>query len=297
MHHIVVIGKTGQLARGLADRAADHNVKITAFGRSDCDLASSTEIISEFAARLPDCDGIIIAAAYTAVDNAENETGTAMQVNGVAPGIFAGECVKRSIPLVHVSTDYVFPGNGTEPVSPNTPTDPLNAYGMSKLSGELAVINSGARAAILRTAWVFDGTGKNFMTTMLRLAASRNALSIVADQIGRPTYAPHLADACLTAIKKLIKKTDFKGGLYHASGSGISVSWAEFADAIFTRAIKHIPHTMHVTYIPASNYPTPAKRPAYSVLDLSHFEETFDHPLPDWQDGLDLAYAKWAKSL
>jgi len=292
MKHVVVIGKTGQLAQALAQRAKNHGVKITGFGRADCDLSENSEILQAFAKGLPACDGLIIAAAYTAVDTAETDD-AALQVNGVAPGIFADECRKRGIPLVHISTDYVFPGDATNPIHPSTPTDPLNAYGESKLAGELAIENSGARAAILRTSWVFDGSGKNFMTTMLRLAQTRDTLSVVADQIGRPTYAGHLADASLAAIKKLMDEPEFKGGTFHVSGTGEPVSWAEFADAIFTIAVAHIPHTMTVNYIPASEYPTPAKRPAYSVLDISGFEDTFDHQMSDWQAGLKEAFSEW----
>ncbi len=293
MQHIVVIGKTGQLARALADRAASHNVQLTCYGREDCDLSETTAAIEAFAENLPECDGIIIAAAYTAVDKAEDDQNTAQQVNGIAPGVFAKECARRDIPLIHISTDYVFPGNGTAPLKPSDPTDPINAYGSSKLAGEKAVQDSGARAAILRTSWVFDGTGKNFMTTMLRLAQDRDALNIVADQIGRPTFAGHLADASLIAVKKLIADNSMKGGLYHVSGSDQPVSWAEFADAIFTQAIEHIPHTMQVTYIPAAQYPTPAKRPAYSVLDISAFERDFNIALPSWKTGLEEAFQDW----
>ncbi len=296
MQHIVVIGKTGQLARALVDRAAQHNIRLSSYGRKACNLSGSSETIKAFATTLPDCDGLIIAAAYTAVDAAEDDFETAQQVNGVAPGIFAQECANRAIPLVHISTDYVFPGDGHEPLKPNTPTDAINAYGKSKLAGELAVQASSARHAILRTSWVFDGTGKNFMTTMLRLAQGRDTLSVVADQIGRPTFAGHLADAAITAIKKLINTPAYKGGTYHVSGTGQPVSWAQFADAIFTQAISHIPHTMQVNYIPASEYPTPAKRPSYSVLDTASFERDFSCELPDWQQGLGEAFQDWASN-
>ena len=296
MQHFVVIGKTGQLARALAARAGQHSVKLSLFGREDCDLASDIETLKAFAASLPDCDGIIIAAAYTAVDTAETDKETAHQVNGIVPGIIAETCRARNIPLVHLSTDYVFPGNGKNPLRPDDPTNPINTYGASKLAGENAVTKSGARAAILRTSWVFDGTGKNFMTTMLRLAKVRDTLSVVADQIGRPTYAGHLAEAALIALKKLTSEPDFEGGIFHVSGSGDPISWAEFADAIFASAVAHIPHTMQVNYIPASDYPTPAKRPSYSVLNISDFETTFSVTLPNWQNGLEAALTAWART-
>lgn len=291
--HVIVIGKTGQLARALLRNATHHDVKITSFGREDCDLSSPRSVIAKFAKDMPACDGVIIAAAYTAVDAAEEDQETANQVNAVVPGIFADECVARNIPIVHISTDYVFPGNGTRPLKPEDPTDPINAYGASKLGGETAVTASKARHAILRTSWVFDGTGKNFMTTMLRLAQSRNSLTVVADQIGRPTYAGHLADASLSALNRLISDREFSGGTYHVSGTGPVISWADFADAIFTHGVAHIPHTMQIGRIPSIDYPTPAKRPAYSVLNTNSFEQDFNHILPSWKAGLDAAFIEW----
>ncbi len=294
--HVIVIGKTGQLARALIARAGQHDIQLTAYGRNECDLSSETAIITKFAKDMPACDGIIMAAAYTAVDAAEDDLDTAAQVNSVVPGIFASECAARNIPIVHISTDYVFPGDGTRPLKPGEPTSPVNAYGATKLGGERAVKSSKARHAILRTSWVFDGTGKNFMTTMLRLAENRDSLNVVADQIGRPTYAGHLADASLSALKKMISNHEFSGGTYHVSGTGPVISWADFADAIFTRGVAHIPHTMHVGRIPSKDYPTPAKRPAYSVLDIEAFEQDFEHRLLSWEAGLDAAFNEWVEA-
>ncbi len=293
MKTVLVIGKTGQLARALISRAGDHGVKISAFGRSDCDLSTSAKLVENFAKSLPICDGIIIAAAYTAVDAAEDDIDTSQRVNADAPKIFAHECAERGIPLVHISTDYVFPGDGKTPLKPSNSTDPINAYGASKLAGEKAIEDIQIRAAILRTSWVFDGHGKNFMTTMLSLAQTRDKLNVVADQIGRPTYAGHLADACLITMKKFIKEPSFQGGTYHISGSGPEISWADFANAIFAKAVNNLPHTMHVTPIPSIEYPTPAKRPSYSVMDITLFETTFGYKTPDWQSGLDEALAEW----
>lgn len=293
---VVVIGKSGQLARALTARARDHDITITSFGRADCDLSASKETLEAFANTLPACDGLIIAAAYTAVDNAESDREAAYQVNAIAPEVFAAECSARNIPIVHISTDYVFPGDGTHPLKPADTTDPINAYGATKLVGENSITASGARAVILRTSWVFDGTGKNFMTTMLRLAQTRDTLNVVADQVGRPTYAGHLADASFIALKKLSNESNFSGGTYHVSGTGPAICWADFADAIFTAAIAHIPHTMNVGRIPSSDYPTPAKRPAYSVMDTADFEAAFDVSLPDWEAGLTEALSEWLES-
>ncbi|NNE57227.1 MAG: dTDP-4-dehydrorhamnose reductase [Hellea sp.] len=292
MKHIIVIGKTGQLARALAARAKAHNVKIKSYSRRDCDFSAPDDVIVKFAYDIPECDGIIIAAAYTQVDKAEDERDIAFRVNSAMPRIIAEVCASREIPLIHISTDYVFPGDGDRPLLPSDTTIPINTYGASKLAGEKAVLFSGARAAILRTSWVFDGTGINFMTTMLRLAKTRDTLNVVADQIGRPTYAGHLADASFVALNKMIDDPDFDGGIYHVSGTGPPISWADFADAIFTVAVEQIPHTMKVGRIPTSDYPTPAKRPSYSVLDTTEFETTFNHTLPNWQDGLADAYTE-----
>lgn len=287
--HIVVIGKSGQLARALVQQARLFDCQVVSFGREACDLAASKSEIRQFANALPPCDGVIIAAAYTAVDAAEDDLETASQVNGVAPGVFAEICQERSIPIVHVSTDYVFQGNGEAPIQIDMPTHPINAYGRSKLDGEIAVLQNNMRAVILRTSWVFDGTGKNFLTTMLRLGSTRDYLTVVADQIGRPTYAGHLAMACLAAILRLIEDKDHKSGVYHVSGGGDAISWANFAIEIFAETKNERDHTVKIEPIASRDYPTPAKRPAYSVLDIRAFEQDFHMEMPDWKEGLKMA--------
>ncbi len=294
MKNIIVIGKHGQLARAVIKRAEKcDQTLIHAYGTQDCDLLSPFDQVKAFAKALPPMDGLILAAAYTAVDAAEDDPSAAHQLNAIAPAIFAQECVSRNIPMVHISTDYVFSGKNDRPWQANDRPEPLNTYGQSKHAGEKAVQDSGARAAILRTSWVYDGTGKNFMTTMLRLAQTRPTLSVVSDQIGRPTYAGHLADASLVALNKLMNDTTFMGGVFHVTNTGEPISWADFSKAIFTIAKKHIPHAMIVEPIPASQYPTPAKRPAYSVMDTTQFETIFTHHLPHWQDGLSAAFTEW----
>jgi len=240
-------------------------------------------------------DGVIIAAAYTQVDQAETEYDLALQVNAAAPGAIAKACAQRGLPLVHISTDYVFSGEASAPYETDHTIDPINAYGRSKYGGEQAVMDAHEKAAVLRTSWVFDGTGKNFMTTMLRLAQSRPELSVVADQIGRPTYAGHLARAALQSIKALEGGSPAAQGIFHATGTGHPVSWADFARAIFERAAADLPHKMKVTSIPSSAYPTPAKRPAYSVLETSKFDSAVE-ALPDWKTGLEQAYAEWKQA-
>jgi len=290
---VIVIGKTGQLARALMRESSRFNCQITAYGREDCDLSASVSKIKAFAENLPPCDGIIIAAAYTAVDAAEDDEATAFQVNAAAPEIFAKYCAARATPLVHISTDYVFSGEAVLSIKPNVQAAPINAYGRSKLAGEIAIANSKANAVILRTAWVFDGIAKNFLTTMLRLGAMREQITVVADQIGRPTYAGHLAQACLRALIKLIDTPNFQGGIYHVSGSGAEISWAGFAEAIFAATHESRAHKVIVKPIASDDYPTPAKRPAYSVLNISAFEQEFQMKMPDWKVGLEAALGEW----
>lgn len=289
---LAIIGQTGQLARALIARCADREIEAQSYSRTDCDLSSNASDIEEFIDSL-NVDAVIIAAAYTAVDAAQEDYAAALAINGHAPAAIAKACTRRGIALVHVSTDYVFNGTATAPYTVNSKTDPVNAYGRSKLFGEQAVLNEHKRASVLRTSWVFDGIGHNFMTTMLRLGQTREAVSVVADQIGRPTFAGHLADACLTAANALLDGSKDAGGIYHVTGSGAPISWAKFAEAIFTRASKALPHAVTITPIPSSEYPTPAPRPAYSVLDLTRFEQRF-HTLPDWREGLEQAYKEWA---
>ena len=291
--HVIVIGKTGQLARALAAAESGLDYHITFYDREACDLSASISEIGAFAENLPLCDGLIMAAAYTAVDAAEDNEALAMQVNARAPEVFAKLCRARSIPMVHISTDYVFSGLDNSPIKPDAQTVPINAYGRSKLASETALINSGARAVILRTSWVFDGIGKNFLTTMLRLGDTRENLQVVSDQIGRPTYAGHLAQACLGALNKLMEDIDFQGGMYHVSGSGAPISWAEFAQAIFDATQDKRDHKVSVEAISSSDYPSRAERPAYSILDISAFERDFNMAFPSWKDGLAAALNQW----
>ncbi|MEP6342278.1 MAG: dTDP-4-dehydrorhamnose reductase [Maricaulaceae bacterium] len=298
MKNIAVIGKHGQLSKAIAVRANRFNLNIIAsYDIEDQDLTAPKHEISAFAKTLPETiEGLIIAAAYTAVDNAEDNPDIAHAINAVAPGVFADECAARNIPLVHVSTDYVFNGENDTPWTPEDNTGPINVYGKTKLDGENAIVKSGVRAAIHRTSWVYDGTGKNFMLTMLKLAETRDSLNIVNDQIGRPTYAGHLADACLTSLHKLITDDSYSGGTYHVSNTGDPISWADFAQAIFQAASNHIPQVPSVTGIPSSQYPTPASRPSYSVMDTGAFEATFHYNLPNWKIGLKDAILEWAQN-
>ena len=269
----LVFGATGQLARELA--AQDN---ITCLGRDLADFTDPYGPVTQV--EETDAEAVIIAAAYTAVDKAEREEELAATVNAQTPGAIARACAARGLPLVYVSTDYVFDGSGETPWQPGDATGPLNAYGRSKLAGEEAVRAAGGVHAILRTSWVVSAHGTNFIKTMLRLGAERDVLNIVGDQVGGPTPAADLAQACLAAATGLLDDPG-KTGTYHVSG-GPDVSWAGFAREIFAQA--QIP--CEVTDIPTSDYPTPARRPLNSRLDTTSFETTFGLPRPDWRIGL-----------
>lgn len=280
---IAIIGKTGQLARAILFEGEELGHEIIALGRDDLDLTSSAHEIEDAIAGLPSgLDALIIAAAYTDVDGAEKYSDIAYTVNAAAPAIIAKTCARLDIPLIHISTDYVFDGDSDLPYLPEDDTDPLNLYGASKLDGELAVIGSGARSLILRTSWLYDAEGQNFLTTMLKLSKTNASISVVDDQFGRPTFSGHLAKAILSAANIFAAEPDMETAVYHVTNGGEPVSWAGFAKAIFRT--KNL--DVMVEDIPTSDFPTLAERPAYSVLDTDSFERTFRHPMPDWQAGL-----------
>lgn len=270
---ILLFGTTGQVATEVQRQA-----EVTAVSRNQVDLSdpdACARAIHDSEARI-----IINAAAYTAVDRAEDQEHLATVINGAAPTAMARAAADTGAVLVHISTDYVFDGTGTTPWSPHDATAPINAYGRSKRVGETGIRAANCIHAILRTSWVFSAHGNNFVKTMLRLGATRDRLSIVADQIGGPTSAAAIAQACLTVGQALTHAPD-KSGTYHLSG-GPDVSWAEFARTIFARATL----TTEVMGIPSINYPTPAPRPLNSRLDNKLLTQTFGIPRPDWQADL-----------
>ncbi len=224
-------------------------------------------------------DIVVNAAAYTAVDRAESEPDAAFRANVEAPQRIAEACAARDALLVHYSTDYVFDGSGTRPYREDDPTAPLGVYGETKLAGEDAIRASGARHMIFRTAWVYATHGKNFMQTMLRLAAEHDEVRVVADQIGTPTPAGLIADITAIALGRPFAAS----GLWHLTAAG-ETAWAGFAEAIFSGAyarglLTHVPRVVPITTV---EYPTPAKRPAYSHLDVSKIQSDLDLRLPDW---------------
>ena len=267
---VLVFGKTGQVATELGRFDG-----VTRLDRGRADLTDPEACGAVITAS--NADVVINAAAYTAVDRAEQERDTAMIVNAMAPTAMAAAAAAKDIPFIHISTDYVFDGFGDTPWRPDDITGPLGVYGASKLAGERGVTTAGGIYAILRTSWVFSAHGNNFLKTMLRLSETHDRLTIVADQIGGPTPATAIAAACMTIAKTLISEPE-KGGIYHFSGTA-DTSWAGFAREIFTTAGR----TVTVEDIPTSAYPTPAPRPLNSRLDCSSLSSQFGITRPDWR--------------
>jgi dTDP-4-dehydrorhamnose reductase len=229
-------------------------------------------------------DVVVNAAAYTAVDRAENEPEAAFRANAEAPRRLAEACAVRDALLVHYSTDYVFDGKGTRAYREDDPTGPLGVYGESKLAGERAIAASGCRHLVFRTAWVYGNHGANFMRTMLRLGAERDELRVVADQIGSPTPAALIADVTAQVIADAAPAT----GVFHLTAKG-QTSWHGFAEAIFEGAHRRglLARVPRVSPIATADYPTPARRPAYSGLDTTALQQAFGIVLPDWRQGLE----------
>ncbi|MCG7520515.1 dTDP-4-dehydrorhamnose reductase [Ruegeria sp. Ofav3-42] len=273
---VLVFGRNGQVATELQKQAPTRGIVVEALGRSEADLTDPAMCAERI--RDTDADVVINAAAYTAVDKAESERDIAQVVNADAPGAMAHAAAARSIPFLHVSTDYVFDGSGDTPRSTEDPTGPLGVYGRTKLEGERQVAAAGGWHGILRTSWVFSAHGNNFVKTMLRLAENRDQLSIVADQIGGPTPAADIAATLLTMAEKGSKAD---GGLFHYTGAP-DTSWADFAREIFQQAGL----ATSVENIPTSAYPTPAERPQNSRLDCSRLEKVYGLSRPDWKAGL-----------
>lgn len=283
MKRILVTGANGQLGVALRREMASHPdfealyTDLHAADVQDLDIADSAAVSQCIGSFKPDV--VINAAAYTAVDKAESEPELCRRINTDAPGILAGACAAAHAMLVHISTDYVFNGNATRPYKETDTPDPRNVYGSTKLAGEEAVRKLlPDRHLILRTAWLYSHTGRNFVKTMLGLAADHDEIGVVADQWGAPTYAPVLARGILAAICA----KDCVPGIYHFTGSG-RTTWFDFTRAIFREA--GVERT-RVRALTSDQYPTAARRPPYSVLDCSKFSQTFAFDIPDWQESL-----------
>lgn len=287
---IAVTGRTGQLVQSLLAQAEIAGVTVIPVGRPELDLAQPEGVRQALAATKPDC--IVNAAAYTAVDKAEAEPDLAMRINGEGAGEVASTAAAFGVPLVQISTDYVFDGLAPRPWLESDPIGPLSSYGRSKLAGEEAVMASGADWTILRTAWVYSPYGANFVKTMLRLAESRDEIGVVSDQLGCPTSAPDLAEAIIAMAKALVARPGDAAlrGIFHAAGTG-EASWADLAEAVFAASAALGGPSARVRRIATIDYPTPARRPANSRLDGSLLAARHGLRLPPWQDSVQTCVA------
>lgn len=281
MARVLLLGARGQLGVHLSS-AAPAGWTVLAPGREEVDLAAPNSLVSALDRLAP--DAIINAAAYTAVDKAEQEPALAFAINRDGPAALAAAAAARRLPLVHVSTDYVFAGDKTEPYVEDDPVGPRSVYGASKAEGERGVLNAGADAAIVRTSWVFSAHGQNFVKTMLRLGAERSEVSVVADQHGRPTFAKELGHACIFLTERLLQSDAKAAGVFHFAGAG-EATWAEFAEAIFDAAAKRGRAPVRVRRISTAEYPTAAPRPANSRLSTAKIEALGATVRP-WRSGL-----------
>ena len=280
---VLVLGCKGQLGRCLNDQLINTDYEVTYTSRDQVNIADFDETIIKITHIAPDV--IINATAYTSVDKAENDKGTADLINHLAVDNLAAICFELGCWLIHISTDYVFDGKSTVPYLELDKTNPQGVYGHTKLDGELAIQSSGCKYLIIRTAWVFSEYGDNFLKTMLRLGGVRDELSIVGDQIGCPTYAHDIAKAIVTIMTKLNGESS-ASGIFHYCGDQLC-SWYEFAGVIFEEArISGLQTPSLIHLIQTSDYPTTAERPGYSVLDCNKIRNTFDVNTSDWKLGV-----------
>lgn len=296
---MLVLGGNGQVGRELLRALQGHDAPVMVATRTGmladgtpCETADldQPDALPALLARLAP-DTVINAAAYTAVDRAETEAEAAFRINAEAPGVIARWCAARDVPLVHYSTDYVFDGSSTVPYREEDPIHPLSVYGASKWAGEEAIRAAGGRHLIFRTAWVYASHSHNFLRTMLRVGAERDEVRVVADQFGTPTPARQVADTTLLALRHPGKLS----GTWHLTTSG-GTSWYGFAEAIFAEALEGgcIARAPAVVAITTADYPTPATRPARSLLDNHRVQHDFDTQLPAWRDGLKQVIAELA---
>lgn len=291
---VLVTGRAGQLARGLLEAADGGGVQVVAIGRRELDLADGKSVAAVVASERPDV--VVNAAAYTAVDKAETEPAGARAVNALGAEHVAGACAAHSIPIIHISTDYVFDGTKHGPYVEDDPTGPINVYGRTKLEGEQRVAKACERHLILRTAWLHSPWGANFVKTMLRLGAMQPSISVVDDQLGSPTFAPDLAGIVLaTAARIVADPAGMRWGIYHAVGGG-ETTWFGFANEVFRCAAAHGLPVADVTAIATSGYPTPARRPANSRLNCDRLRLLLGLELPDWRVGVQDCVARLARS-
>lgn len=273
---VVLFGANGQVGREIVDAAASRKIELIPIYRADADLLHPGAAAKIIETHRP--QSVINAAAWTAVDLAEKESAAAERLNTQAPREIAEACAKRGARFIHISTDYVFDGaSSAAPLDEEAPTAPLNLYGATKLRGEEAVLKASPHAIIMRTSWVYSPSGSNFVKTMLRLGEANRSLNIVADQLGGPTPASAIAAACL----RIAEEPNGPGGVYHFQGAP-AASWADFAAAIFAASGQDV----RVNQITSAEYPTPARRPLYTVLNCSKIHRDYGLEQPDWRADL-----------
>jgi dTDP-4-dehydrorhamnose reductase len=287
---VVVTGREGQVVRSLAERAPG-DVEIVALGRPELDLTGEPDLIlSRISNASPDI--VVSAAAYTQVDRAEIESELAFSINERGAGAVARATLRLGVPLIHLSTDYVFDGLKPAPYVEEDATAPTGVYGASKLAGEEAVLAENPNSAVLRTAWVYSPFGANFVKTMLRLASDRNEVAVVADQSGNPSSALDIADGVIAIARNLVADEDpGLRGIFHMAGSG-DATWAAFAEAIFSASAALGGPAAAVRRITSADYPTAAKRPANSRLDCGKLARAHGVLLPDWRQSLEPVMTK-----
>jgi dTDP-4-dehydrorhamnose reductase len=276
MSKILITGGHGQLGSELKELAPFFgSLSFTYTDHQHLDITNTEEVTKYI--REGQFSALINCAAYTAVDKAESEKDKALAVNGTATGVLARACKEMNVKFVHISTDFVFDGTMARPLLETDITNPLGVYGATKLEGERRALENNADSLIIRTSWVYSSYGNNFVKTILRLCKERESLNIIFDQIGTPTYAHDLA----RVILEIVSRNNFKPGLYHYSNEGVA-SWYDFAIAIRDLAGLKTP----INPIETSQYPTPAVRPKYSVLNKKKFKDTFNISIPYWRDSL-----------
>jgi dTDP-4-dehydrorhamnose reductase len=289
---ILVTGAYGQLGSELVKQGNEKGFQVLETDRNELDITKQDEVTSYINAHSPDV--IINAAAYTAVDKAEQESNLAFAINRDGPAYLSTECARSNIPLLHISTDYVFDGNKSKPYSEEDHPEPQSIYGKSKLEGEQAVEETLDQYIILRVAWVFAAVGNNFVRTMLRLGGEREELKVVNDQIGGPTWAGDIASVLLSIVKQYQRGNEITWGTYNYCGKP-ETSWSGFANMIFKEAVTlgMLDKAPMVHEISTSEYPTPAKRPQNSVLNCQKIQTNFGIEQSDWRTGIINVLKEW----
>lgn len=287
---IVQFGATGQAGRALLRRAAEQGVRVIALDRAQADFSEPEGLAAIAETAAAKADVVIIAAGWTDVDGAETAPETARRVNVDAPAAIAAACAAAGRPLIHISTDYVFDGAKAAAYVETDPARPLNVYGETKLAGERAVLAASPRNAVVRTAWLYDAEGRNFVRTMLALAETRDEVRVVDDQTGSPTVAGDLADALLAVAGVLAGGAE--GGLYHYAGAG-AATWRTFAEAIFAGAEPWLERRPRVVPVTSAAFGARAARPANSALDCAKFARAFGRAPRPWGEALPEVLAEW----